>query len=200
MENSKTVLALELIQRMGIVRARDLRAKKIPTDYLDRLHRRGLIERVARGVYAWPDADLGEHQTLVEASVQVPKGVICLISALEFHGLTTQQAHEVWLAIPPDAWLPKIEQPKVRIVRFSGVAFTRFAETHSIHGLPVRVYSPAKTVADCFKYRNKIGIDVALESLRDCLRKRKATVDELFAAARVCRMTEVMRPYLESVA
>ena len=200
MAKNKTQLALDLVQAKGLVRPRDLVAKKIPTDYLDRLHRRGLIERISRGVYAWPGADLGENQTLVEAARQVPRGVICLLSALAFHGIGTQQPHEVWLAIPPDAWRPKLEHPKLRVVRFSGVAFSRSVEEHDLHGVRIRVYGPAKTVADCFKYRNKIGLDVAMEALRECSRGRRCTMDELWKASRICRMTQVMRPYLEWLA
>ena len=199
MAKNKTQLALDLVQAKGLVRPRDLIAKHIPADYLDRLHRRGLVERIARGVYAWPGTDLGENQTLAEAARQVPKGVICLLSALQFHGIGTQQPHEVWLAIPPTAWRPKLEYPKLRVVRFSGAAFSRSVEEHDVHGVRIRVYGPAKTVADCFKYRNKIGLDVALEALRECWRSKRCTMDDLFGAARTCRMTHVMRPYLESL-
>ena len=200
MAKSKTQLALDLVRTKRLVRPRDLVAKKIPRDYLDRLHRRGLVERVSRGVYAWPGADLGEHQTLAEAARQVPRGVVCLLSALQFHGIGTQQPHEVWMAIPADAWRPKIDHPKVRLVHFSGVAYTQSIEEHDLHGIAIRVYGPAKTVADCFKYRNKIGLDVALEALRECWRERRCTMDGLWDAARICRMTRVMRPYLESLA
>ena len=199
MAKNKTQLALDFVRSKGLVRPRDLIAKKIPRDYLDRLHRRGLVERISRGVYAWPGADLGENQTLAEAARQVPRGVICLLSALQFHGIGTQQPHEVWLAIPPGAWRPKLEYPKLHVVRFSGVAYSQDVEKQDLHGVPIRVYSPAKTVADCFKYRNKIGLDVALEALRECWRARRCTMDEFFEAARICRMTKVMRPYLESL-
>ncbi len=127
------------------------------------------------------------------------RGIVCLLTALRFHGLTTQAPHEVWMAIPPKAWAPKVASPRVRLVRFSGAALTAMVDEHKIEGVPVRVYSPAKTVADCFKYRNKVGLDVAIEALRDCWRSRKATMDDLWAAARVCRMANVMRPYLESL-
>jgi predicted transcriptional regulator of viral defense system len=125
--------------------------------------------------------------------------VVCLLTALRYHGLTTQSPAEVWLALPPKAWAPKIDYPKLRLVRFSGAALTRMVEEHTLEGTTVKVYSPAKTVADCFKYRNKAGVDVAIEALRDCFRGRRATMDELWAAAKVCRMSNVMRPYLESL-
>src|SRR5260370_23380096 len=118
MAKTKTQMALDLVRTKGLLRPRDLLATRIPQDYLDRLHRRGLVERISRGVYAWPGADLGENQTLAEAARQVPRGVICLLSALQFHDIWTQQPHEVWLAIPPDAWRPKLEYPTLRLVRF----------------------------------------------------------------------------------
>lgn len=196
---SKLDEAARLVRSRGVLRPRDLVKHDIPSDYLDRLYRRGVVERVGRGVYAWPNADVTEHHSLAEATRFVPGGVVCLISALQFHGLTTQIAHEVWLAIPNKAWAPKVNRPRVRIVRYSGAALMAMVEEYTIERVPVRVYSPAKTVADCFKYRNKVGLDVALEALRDCWRQKRATMDELWAAARVCRMANVMRPYLESL-
>ena len=196
---TKMAKALRMVQKHGTVRPRDLVGQDIPADYLDRLYRRGLIDRVSRGLYTWPEAEISEHHSLAAAARQVPSGVVCLLTALRFHGLTTQAPHEVWLAIPPKAWAPKVTSPKVRFVRFSGAALTGMVEEHAIEGATVRVTTPAKTVADCFKYRNKAGIDVAIEALRDCWRSKRATMDELWAAARVCRMTNVMRPYLESL-
>jgi predicted transcriptional regulator of viral defense system len=190
---------LRLLRKRSAVRPRELAALGIPPDYLDRLYRRGVIDRVARGLYAWPDAEVSEHHSLAEAARQVPRGVICILSALRFHELTTQSPHQVWMAIPPKAWTPKVERPKLRLFRFSGAALEEMVEEHRIEGVSVRIYSAAKTVADCFKYRNKVGIDVALEALRDAWRKKRVTMDELTAAARLCRMTNVMRPYLESL-
>lgn len=200
MAKTKTQRALDFVRTKRLVRPRDLVAQRIPRDYLDRLHRRGLVERISRGVYAWPGADLGENQTLAEAARQVPRGIVCLLSALQFHGIGTQQPREVWLALPPGAWQPRLEYPKLRVVRFSGAAYSNSIEKHDLHGFPVQIYGPAKTVADCFKYRNKIGLDVALEALRECWRARRCTMDEFWEAARNCRMTRVMRPYLESLA
>jgi predicted transcriptional regulator of viral defense system len=196
---SKTEDALQLARQMGTIRPRDLAERGIPRDYLDRLRRRGQIERIGRGLYAWPDADIGEHRSLVEAARQVPRGVICLLSALRFHELTTQSPHEVWIALPPRAWKPRVEYPPLRLVRFSGAAFSEGVERHPIAGVDLPVYGIAKTVADCFKYRNKIGLDVALEALRDCWRRKRCTMDQLWQAAGVCRMTNVMRPYLEAL-
>jgi len=149
-------------------------------------------------MYAIPSFNLTEHQTLIQAAQRVPHGIICLLSALSFHDLTTQSPFEVWMAIDPKARLPKEEIIPLRIVRFSGRSLTAGVEKHSINGVKVSVYNPAKTVADCFKYRNKIGLDVAMEALRDCWRKKKATSDELWRSAKVCRVARIMRPYLES--
>ncbi len=191
--------AIRLLKRRGTLRPRDLVALGIPADYLDRLYRRRLVERVARGVYTSVDIEVTEHHSLVEATRSVPAGVVCLISALQFHGLTTQIAHEVWMALPNKAWVPKLKAPKLRVVRFSGPALKKLIERHKIEHLTIQVYSPAKTVADCFKFRNTVGLDVALEALRDCWRKKQATMDQLWEAANVCRMANVMRPYIESL-
>jgi len=126
--------------------------------------------------------------------------VVCLLSALQFHGLTTQMPADLWLAIGEKAWRPKLEYPPLRVVYFSGKALTEGVETHRIQNVPVRVYSAAKTIADCFKYRNKVGLDVAMEALRDGWRQRKATADDLWQFAKVCRVANVMRPYLDSLA
>jgi len=155
---------------------------------------------VGRGLYIPADALATVHHRLAEASKRVPNGIICLISALRFHDLTTQVPHEVWMAISEKARRPRGDYPPLRIVRFSGASLDYGVLTQKVEGVAVRVFDPAKTVADCFKYRNKIGLDVALEALRDCYRQRKATMDELWKAAKVCRVARVMQPYLESIA
>lgn len=190
---------LDLARKGGILRPRDLQTKGLPKDYLWRLHKQEKLEKVGRGMYAMPGAALSEHQTVVQAALRVPHGVVCLLSALRFHDVTTQSPFEIWMAIDVKARAPKEEIIPLRIVRFSGKALTTGVEAHSIERVTVRVYNPAKTVADCFKYRNKIGLDVAIEALRDCWRKKKATSDELWHYAKVCRVARVMRPYLESV-
>lgn len=191
---------LKLAARQRLVRPRDVEALGIARAFLTRLERRGLLERRARGVYVLADAPVSEHHSLALAAKLVPRGVVCLLSALRFHGLTTQDPHEVWMAIDFKARKPSVEFPALRIVRFSGRSLADGTETHLIESVPVRIYSPAKTVADCFKYRNKIGMDVAIEALREALRKRKATMDEIHRFAKVCRVANVIRPYLESVA
>ena len=199
MATTTTERVLAAVRKAGVLRSRDLEAHGIPRQYLRVLCDRGLIRRVGRGLYAL-EGGATENRSLAEACKRVPKGVICLLSALRFHGLTTQAPFVVWMAIDPKAWKPSVDQPPLRIVRFSGKALTEGVEKKLIEGVPIHVFDPAKTVADCFKYRNKIGLDVALEALRDCWRKRKATMDELWVAAKICRMTSVMRPYLEMLA
>jgi len=189
---------LDLMERTAVLRPRDLRAAGIPVSALYRLHDRGLLMRVSRGLYIDEKASVTENHTLVEAAKAVPHGVVCLLSALRFHDLTTQGPFELWMAIAERARRPRGAHPPLRILRFSGPALTEGIETHVIEGASVRVYSPAKTVADCFKYRNKIGLDVAIEALRDCRRQHKCTEDELWRFARICRVDRVMRPYLEA--
>jgi len=190
---------VKLARRKGLIRARDLRDLDIPRRHLARLVAGGVLIRSGRGVYALAGSPASEHRSLAEACARVPAGIICLLSALRFHSLTTQNPWEVWLAITPVSRKPKVDYPPLRIARLSGPAFTEGVEHHSIDGVDVKIYSPAKTVADCFKYRNKIGIDVAIEALRDAWRKRAATADHLWQFARVCRVSNVMRTYLETI-
>ena len=190
---------LELARRAGVLRPRDLDAEGIPREYLRRLLAEGLLDHPGRGIYVAAGLKPTPYHSLAEACKRVPHGVVCLLSALQFHELTTQAPFEVWLAIGEKARLPKVDYPPLRIVRFSGPALEDGIKEHRIEGVTVRVYTPAKTVADCFKYRNKIGLDVALEALRDCWTKRRATMDELWKAAKTCRVANVMRPYLESI-
>ena len=144
-------------------------------------------------------AEITEHHTLAEAAKRIPTGIVCLLSALGFHGLGTQVPHEVWIAIDVKAHKPTVDWPPLRIVRFSGKARTHGVERHDIEGVLVLVTTRAKTVADCFKYRNKIGIDVAIEALKGYLGKRGRSMDELLAAAAACRVANVMRPYIEAL-
>ena len=157
------------------------------------------MEKVAHGLYQLPNAEISEHHSLAEAAKMVPKGVICLLSSLRFHGLTTQAPHEIWMAIDRKTRLPVIRELPLRFVRFSGEPLTEGIEIHSIDGVPVRIYTPAKTVADCFKYRNKIGLDVALEALKDWQRSHRYEGDTLWRFAKTCRVSNVIRPYLEAM-
>ena len=166
---------------------------------LSRMEARGEIERLARGLYALPGASGALHQSLAEIAKRAPKAVACLMTALSFHEIGTQSPFEVWVALPRGAWRPQLGNHKLRVQRFSGPAYTSGVETHLIQGVKVRVYNPAKTVADCFKYRNKVGLDVALEALRESWRAKKVTIDQLNHYAEICRVRNVMRPYLEAL-
>lgn len=182
-----------------MIRPKDLEAQGIARSQLQRLYRAGKLLRVARGVYALPDYPVSENHSLALAIKQVPKATVCLLSALRFHDLTTQAPYEVWLAMAHNAVLPRVSTPSIRLVRFSGPALEEGVERHEIEGVDVPIYSAAKTVADCFKFRNKIGLDVAIEALRDARRSKNATVDEIYRFAKICRVANVMRPYLEAV-
>ena len=191
---------LRLARRKGILRQRDLAEHGIHPEYLRRLCAAGKLERSGRGLYRLPGGDYSANITLVEAARRVPHGVVCLLSALRFHEIGTQLPHDVWMMIERRAALPRIDYPRMRFFRASGDAFIAGVERRRIDRAEVAIYNVAKTVADCFKYRNKVGLDVALEALRDCLRSRRATVDELWKYARICRVEQVMRPYLEALA
>ncbi len=190
---------LRMLKQTPVLRPKDLEAAGISRTYLNKLYAEGVLDRSGRGLYVLAEDEPTEQRTLVEAGRRVPQGVVCLLSALQFHGLTTQAPFQVWLAIDAKARAPRVDMPPLRIVRFSGEALTYGVQRHVLEGIPVQIYAPAKTVADCFKYRNKLGTDVAIEALRDCLRQRKATADELWKAAEICRMKNVMRPYLEAI-
>jgi predicted transcriptional regulator of viral defense system len=190
---------LALAEQQPLLRARDLAEHALPTIALTRLVAAGKLERVARGVYSLPRRKLSEHRSLAEASLRVPQGVVCLLSALRVHGIGTQAPFEVWLAIPHNAPTPRLDQPALRPIRMSGPALTKGVERVQIDGVQVPVFGVAKTVADCFKYRNKIGLDVALEALRDAWAQGRLAMDELWPHAVTDRVTNVMRPYLESV-
>ncbi len=190
---------LQLAQRESVIRGRDLDTLGIPRNTLLRLVRAGNLERVSRGLYSSPQSPATEHRTLVEVCKRVPQAVICLSSALRFHELTTENPFEVWIALKRGSWKPRTSYPPIRAVHFSGEAFEFGITKRSTEDGSIRVYSPAKTVADCFKFKSKVGTDVAIQSLREALRQRKATMDELWKAARVCRVANVMRPYMESL-
>jgi predicted transcriptional regulator of viral defense system len=183
---------------LGVIRPGDLRLKGIAPVYLTRLVRSGALVRVGRGLYSLADGSATADRTVVEAARHVPRGIVCLLSALRLHELTTQMPPAVWMAIDVKARRPGAAGPPLEIVRMSGPALTSGIEERVLEGVRVRVYGSAKTVADCFKFRNKIGLDVALEALRD-YRRRRGSVDELLRYAGICRVARVMRPYLEAL-
>ena len=200
MEKTAEYRVFRHIRKKGILRPSELKPLGVRQETLWRLYKRGKLERIGRGVYGFPERAMSEQHSLAQAAKMVPRGVACLLTALRFHSLTTQSPSEIWMALDRKARLPaRSGHPSFRFHRFSGDALTEGIERRVVDGVPVKVYNAAKTVADCFKYRNKIGLDVALEALRDCWRERKATMDELSRYAKVCRVANVMRPYLESL-
>jgi len=190
---------IRYVGKHGIVRPRDIESIGFPREYLVRLLRKGKLNRLGRGIYTLPDANVTERHSYAEVAKRVPEGTICLLSALAFHEMTTQSPASVWIALRKGARTPALASPSLRIVRLSGPSLTGGIENHKIEGVPVQVYSVAKTVADCFKFRNKIGVDVAIEALKDCLRGKKASVNEIYRYAKVCRVSNIIRPYMEAL-
>ncbi|MFA6310810.1 MAG: type IV toxin-antitoxin system AbiEi family antitoxin domain-containing protein [Sterolibacterium sp.] len=189
-----------LLRRAGTARSRELVAAGITRSQLSRMVAAGQLVRVARGLYAMPGYQSGEHGALVTVAKRAPGALFCLLTALRIHDLTTQAPFEVWIAIGNKDHPPRLDYPPLRTVRFSDTALTAGVESRRVDGAKVRVTSVAKTVADCFKFRNKIGLEVALEALREARRAKKASADELWRYAKINRVTNVMRPYLEAVA
>ncbi len=190
---------LRLARARTLLRARDVAQHGLPTVALTRLVQAGKLQRVARGLYGLPGAEISEHRSLAEVSARVPKGVVCLLSALRVHEIGTQAPHEVWIAIPPHMTSPRVDQPAIRVVRMSDAALTDGIDHLKIDGVNVPVFTAARTVVDCFRFRNKIGLDVALEALRDGWSQRKFTLDDLWRHATRGRVANVMRPYIEAI-
>ena len=199
MQNTTTAILDLARQRQGLIRTCEVEANGLPRRALLTLTHQGRMVRLSRGLYRLPDQPVSEYATWSEIACCYPQVVVCLLSALQFHGLTTQSPAEVWVAIPNKARMPRIAYPPLRVVRFSGPALTEGVEQYAIDGQTVRVTSIAKTVADCFKYRYKIGLDVALEALREAWQAKRLQMDELWRYAQICRVANVMRPYLESL-
>ena len=198
MVTTRSNLAVELLQEKGMVRAHELARIGVAGQTLQQLLRSGALVRIRRGLYAAPDRAMNEHDQLAQLAIKYPNMVFCLLTALQIHGLTTQAPHEVWVAISPNARAPQVSYPPLRIVRLSDPDMQ--VVTISLNGVVrIPVTSVAKTVADCFKFRNKIGLDIALEALRDAWLRKKVTMDELWESAQLCRVANVMRPYLESL-
>jgi len=199
-DNERKQQARRIFQRHGgMLRTRDAIRLGIHPRTLYAMRDAGEVQQVRRGYFRLADLPEMGNPDLVAAALAVPKGVICLISALSYHGIGTQIPHVVDVAVHKDIKRPRIDYPPIRTFWFTGEALTTGVETHELDGVPVKVYSPAKTVADCFKFRNKIGQDVALEAMREIRRTRLATVDELHKMAKVCRVANIMRPYLEAM-
>lgn len=190
---------LELVRSKGILRTRDVDNAGVPRVLLASLTDEGRLLKLGRGLYALPDRGASAYDSFAEVAARSESGVLCLLSALRFHELTTQQSSDVWFAIPHKAHAPRFDYPPLRVVFMSGPAMSEGVETVDIAGTQVRVFGVAKTVADCFKFRNKVGLDVALEALREAWNNKRVTMDELWHYAEICRVANVMRPYLEAV-
>ena len=190
--------ALAVAKACGIARARNFYAAGIPHTYLRRLQDEGLLVCIGRGLYQLADAEWSQFHSFAVASQVVPHGVICLISALQFHSLTTQLPPDIWIMIGHKKWAPKYPPISLRIIRATGEALNAGIEQHIIENVEVPITNPAKTVTDCFKYRNQVGIDVAIEALRNCIRTRSATTDDVWRLAAIDRIQNVIRPYLEA--
>lgn len=188
-----------LFAKQGVLRSRELESRGITRVDLARCVEDGVLVRVGRGLYATADHAPSEHHSLVQVAKRVPNAVFCLLTALRFHELTTQSPHEVWIALAENARKPSLDYPKLRVARFSKAALAAGVEQHRVEGVTIHVYSAAKTVADCFKYRNKVGIDVAVEALKDFTRKYRGGANELARHARICRVARVMQPYLDAI-
>jgi predicted transcriptional regulator of viral defense system len=197
--DTHTTRVLALVGRKGLLRASDLDAIAAPRIVLTRLTAAGMLERVGRGLYRLPDSQGSEHESLVTVATKVPQAVFCLLTALQFLELTTQLPRQIWIAMPRGSHPPRFDYPPIKMVQFTGEAYTAGVEEVERDGIKLRVYGVAKTVADCFKHRNKIGLDVALEALKDAHARNKASVDDIWRNAKVCRVANVMRPYLESI-
>jgi predicted transcriptional regulator of viral defense system len=195
---TKTDQVLDMAKRKGVVRARDLKEKGLPSRYLSRLAGRGKLEREGRGLYRHPEAPLTENHSLALTAARYPNATVCLLSALQFHELGTQMPRRVWVAREKGDWSPKASPTSLEVVHMSGSSFKEGKRTHEVEGVSVQVFSPAKTVADCFKFRGKVGLGVAIEALREYVRSESGPVEELYRFAEVCRVRSVVSPYIEA--
>lgn len=199
MNNTHEKQVLKMLKQKLTVRSSDLLQAGIPRVILTRMVQSGVLERVVRGLYRKPNTLLSENETMVDVALKSPRAIFCLLSALQFHELTTQLPREIWIAMPQGSRAPKMDYPPIRMLRFSGKTYSEGIQTIVRDHVALKIYSPAKTVIDCFKFRNKIGLDIALEALKDVLRKKKATRDELYYFAKIERVKKIILPYLEAM-
>lgn len=189
---------LSFIREEKIIRPKDLARIEVQRHHLYQLVSEGKVEKIGRGLYTLPDTEFSEYHEFAEVSKSGPKSVICLLSALQFYNLTTQMPFEIWVAIGHKERKPKIDTAPVRIVRMSGDAFEKGVKTYEIDKIPVQIFSMEKTIADCFKFRNKIGKEVAIEALNEFITDDRGSIDELWYYAKICRVRKTMQPYLEA--
>ena len=197
--DTHTHRVLDLLRQKGVLRSSDLDAIGAPRVVLTRMTANGQLEKAGRGIYRLPGSQGSEHESLITVATKVPQAVFCLLTALQFHELTTQLPRQVWIAMPRGSHTPRIGYPPLRMVQITGEAFPEGIEIIERDQVKLRVYSVARTIADCFKHRNKIGLDVALEALKEARAKNKASANDLWRFAKICRVANIMRPYLEAV-
>lgn len=190
---------LAVLHKQGFLATSDLDTIGAPRVVLTRVSTSGPLERFGRGLYHLSGNPMSEHEDLATIAVEVPKAVFCLLTALHFHELTTRLPRRVWIAMPRGSHTPRIEHPRIKMVQMAGDACATGLDEHERDGMRLRIYSAAKTVADCFKHRNQIGLGVAIEALTAAWKTRKASADDLWRHAKVCQVANVMRPYLEAV-
>ncbi|MFO8949804.1 AbiEi antitoxin N-terminal domain-containing protein [Legionella pneumophila serogroup 1] len=198
-KNTHSQKALNLAKEKGIVCSSEFVEEGIPRIVISRLVANQQLQQIERGLYCLPEKEFSEKESLLVIATRVPQAIFCLFTALQVHGLTTQLPRKIWIAMPIDSRVPKIDYPPIKMVKYSGEAYSQGIETQEADGVSFRVYNVAKTIADCFKHRNKIGIDVAIEALKDAYAQNKVTADELWHYAKICRVAKVMRSYLEAI-
>lgn len=199
MGKSKERAVIDLAKKLGTIRIKDLLDRGIHPEFARRLVRKDILARSGRGLYTLTGSEITEHHDFALVAKRLPKGVICLTSALLFHGIGTQLPRKIWLALEKGSAQPRLSYPPISVIRLSGASFSEGIDIHEIEAVPVRIYNPAKTVVDCFKFRNRIGLEAAIEAVRECLHARKATSDEIYHYAKICRVWNVMKPYLEAL-
>ena len=199
MGKSKEQVVIDLARKLGTIRIKDLLERGLHPEFARRLVAKDILIRSERGLYTLADSEITEHHGFALIGKRCPKGVICLTSALRFHGIGTQLPRKIWLALEKGSAQPRLSYPPISVVRLSGPSFSEGIAEHSIEGVNVKIYNPAKTVADCFKFRSRIGLEAAIEAVRECLHERKATSDEIYRYAKICRVWNVMKPYLEAI-
>ncbi|OGV26143.1 MAG: hypothetical protein A3F18_08515 [Legionellales bacterium RIFCSPHIGHO2_12_FULL_37_14] len=190
---------LQMVRKAGVVRISDLTKNGITRATVSRLVSENKLEKLAPGLYCLPEAQLSEKESLIIIASRVPQAVFCLLTALQIHELTTQLPRKIWIAMPRGSHTPKIEYPPVKMVQYSEEVYVEGVEIIESDYIKMKVYNPAKTIADCFKHRTKIGIDIAIEALKEAYSKNKVSMDELWHYAKICRVANVMRPYLEAI-
>lgn len=190
---------LQMARKEGIVRMSELTKKGITRATVSRLVSEKKLKKLAPGLYCLPDTEFSEKESLVIIASRVPQAVFCLLTALQVHELTTQLPRRLWIAMPKGSHVPRIDYPPIKMVQYSNESYSDGIEIIESDNIKLKVYSSAKTIVDCFKHRNKIGLDVAIEALKEAYVKNKVTVDELWHYAKICRVTNIIRPYIEAI-